>query len=656
MGVNIKRLLRFRVLILTAAAVLSFFAVLKIIAIKNEAAGKLRAARAEQSKQDEIPFVKTIRRPLDRKEIEIWQSSENVRAVADFNNSIFAATDGGLMQFSESGEPQKHFTVLDGLPESDLTALAVFAGKLFIGTASSGLIAFDGERFENYRWKDRDAKSISALLAADGRLLIGTFAGGLIEFDGSIFREIKPENQTVKSVNFLGKNAEKLFVGTFDNGLWMAEAGRWRHFTVSDGLPSNRVVGVVAQGETIFVGTDLGVVQADAKELFAQNQTKPFHPLAQIPAVSSLTFFQNQIFISRDDGEIFALANQKQLKNLEWNKSATVSGARLANGNEILWLLGSAGIWRMERQNSFGVSFAPFGNKPDESLSSNVVSALVVDKKNQIWAGTFRNGIDVLSGDGKRRAHLENENMREINFLLAGEKMLAATAHGVAEFDNTFKTQFLTKNEGLLSNSVMQIAFKDKDRFFATNRGLSFTTNNNFRALTGVNGLPSENVYTTLFYKNSLFIGTLGGLAQIENNRVVRTFTDSNSKLTNNWVSALCEARGRLFIGTYGGVFELTAANELHAFAPENGKFAVNPNAMFADDKHLYIGTLDGVRVLNLNTQKWTRLIDELPAKTVLSITGDAQNIYFGTTNGVARIGKAYFQKEQNNAASEQQN
>ena len=217
----IKRLLNFRVLALIIAAALLVFAVFKIVAIKNEAAEKLAKARAEQAGQNEIPFIKTLRQQLERKEIEIWQSTKTVRAVARFNDSLFAATDGGLVRFSETGETRRRFTILDGLPESDLTALAVFGEKLFIGTSSSGLLTFDGERFENYRWRDREAKSITALLADDGRLLIGTFAGGLIEFDGSRFREIKPENNSVKSVNFLSADNTTLFVGTFDGEIFI---------------------------------------------------------------------------------------------------------------------------------------------------------------------------------------------------------------------------------------------------------------------------------------------------------------------------------------------------------------------------------------------------------------------------------------------------
>lgn len=162
---------------------------------------------------------------------------------------------------------------------------------------------------------------------------------------------------------------------------------------------------------------------------------------------------------------------------------------------------------------------------------------------------------------------------------------------------------------------------------------------------TGVNGLPNNAVYTTLQIGKTLYAGTLGGLAEIESNRVIRTFKDSNSRLKTNWITALIQAHERIFIGTYGGgIFELLPSGEIRSFENETGKYVVNPNAMFSDGKRLYSGTLAGVKILDLQTQEWRTIKQILPSETVMTIMGDAENIYFGTTNGIARIEKSYFE------------
>jgi ligand-binding sensor domain-containing protein len=69
----------------------------------------------------------------------------------------------------------------------------------------------------------------------------------------------------------------------------------------------------------------------------------------------------------------------------------------------------------------------------------------------------------------------------------------------------------------------------------------------------------------------------------------------------------------------------------------------VNPNAMWSDGKRLYVGTLDGALLFDQQSQTWTAIKAELPSLTVLSITGDERYVYFGTTNGIARIERSYW-------------
>ena len=81
------------------------------------------------------------------------------------------------------------------------------------------------------------------------------------------------------------------------------------------------------------------------------------------------------------------------------------------------------------------------------------------------------------------------------------------------------------------------------------------------------------------------------------------------------------------------------------SFASDSGRLMVNQNAMASDGERLYVGALDGAWVLDLRSQKWTRLKDELPSSVVLSVAVDARRVYFGSTGGIARVEKAYFEK-----------
>ncbi len=318
-------------------------------------------------------------------------------------------------------------------------------------------------------------------------------------------------------------------------------------------------------------------------------------------------------------------------------------------------------VYKQDERLSGAPKVSRFDEQAPSALTNNLISALAFDDLGRLWAGSFRNGIDVIapSGvlagvlagvlDGRRIAHLESD-AHEINALVWDEKskrMLAATAQGLISFDASFASRRIGAADGLLSNSILSAALiQSRDRAslaLATSRGLSLGEAKQWRGLTTIQGLPSNSVYSVLSHREFIYAGTLGGLAQIAGGRVVRVFKDSNSKLTQNWVTALCETSGRLFVGTYGGgVFELTPAGEFVSFASEIGKLTVNPNAMASDGQALYVGALDGAWVLDLRSQRWTRLKDELPSSAVLSVAVDGEHVYFGATSGIARVDKSY--------------
>ncbi|HJT27930.1 MAG TPA: hypothetical protein VJ784_11015 [Pyrinomonadaceae bacterium] len=614
--------------------------------VKQRADRQLAEERARRDKQNLIPFEQKLFKPIDSKAIEIWQSHQSTRAIARFNDSCFVATDGGLIELDQTGKLVRHYTVLDGLPESDLLSLAVFDSKLFIGTRTEGLVDFNGSQFRGYRWTDRTPQSIDALFADEGRLLIGTRAGGLLAFDGREFKELTAgtEHKRLFEINHLSKDGARLFAGTFADGLWIEEGGRWSHFTTADGLLSNRVVGVAVAGQHLFVATDFGL---------SMNAEARFQTLVTIPSLSSLALTTDSVVLSKDNGETFSfrtdqgISRSRQVTPIAWSKAGNLAGTRLISLDKYLWLLSEEGIYRAGGANAFVAWGQPDRNR---TLTTNLISALTIDSDARVWAGNFRRGIDVLSPQGKQLAHLESETNREINSLTNDrEGILAASSAGLLRFDSSLRnTEQWSTKDGLLSNAILQVARWDVDGentlALATSKGLSLGARGRLHGLTTVQGLPSNSLYTVLVQGRKTYVGTLGGLAVIEDGRVSRVFKDTNSKLTTNWVTALCAVGNRIFVGTYGGgLFELNASGELRSFAPEVGRVVVNPNAMWSDGWRLFVGTLDGALIFEPSSQQWTRVKGELPSRNVMSITGSDNYVYFGTTGGIARIERSYW-------------
>jgi ligand-binding sensor domain-containing protein len=650
----------------------------------------LEQARSRVEARDAVRFERRRMEPIKHDGVRLLQSTRSVRAVARFRDSYFAATDGGLVQLSPSGEVVKRFSVLDGLPESDLTCLAAYGARLYAGTRSKGLVAFDGENFERFWWPDRDAQAVTSLLEDRGKLLVGTFAGGLLEFDGAGFKELRAgeRGERIEGVTTLARYGPRLYAGTFAKGLWVTEGGRWAHFNSADGLKSDRVVAVVESGDETFVASDFGIAAARAEGLVLDSEAAGrWRDVATLPTLSAAVAVSNQILLCKDGGEFALLdtshgrATDKQTEEVNWlgseSQSQPQSGATLSVLDGYVWLLGNAGMMRArvepmgtdQAKEPGHLSFVKFGEQePSHSPTSNLVSALAFDAGGNLWAGSFRNGLDVFTPSGMKLTHVESDELREVNALAADTEggMFAATSQGLVRFDASLRSTRMGAGEGLAGNSVLHVALPNaaptvaasktgasraqakstngQQLIVATSRGLSLGAAGKMRTLTTVQGLPSNSVYTVWSAGERVFAGTLGGLAELSGGRVVRVFKDSNSALKNNWVTAVCGAGGRLFVGTYGGgVFELMPSGELRSFAQDAGAAFVNANAMWGDAERLYVGTLDGALVFDLRSQKWTRLRDELPSQTVLSVAGRGGEVFFGTTAGLVRFDASFF-------------
>src|SRR5262249_13374831 len=283
--------------------------------------GELEGARGGAEEGAVGRFEKDLGRATGGDGVRLIQSSGATRGLARLNGSVFAATDGGLVEFGEDGKMKRRYTTLDGLPESDLTSIAVFNSKLFIGSRSQGLIVFDGKGFERYRWTDRDAQAAAALIEYRGRLLIGAFGGGLLELDGRRFREIKAGSdhegqRRLAGINCLIADGQRLFVGTFADGLWIndsatgAAGGGWSHFTIADGLSYNRVVGVVISGDQLIVASDFGVAAAGLNQLTNNSNysQRRFQTIATLPELSSAISYGGEGLLCKDNREIFPLS------------------------------------------------------------------------------------------------------------------------------------------------------------------------------------------------------------------------------------------------------------------------------------------------------------------------------------------------------------
>ncbi len=343
-----------------------------------------------------------------------------------------------------------------------------------------------------------------------------------MEFDGNEFRELKAgaDETRLIGLNCLVRDGARLYAGTFADGLWLADGGRWLHFTTSDGLPSNRVVGIVADGERVFVATDFGLAVAQTNSLLAaqtqavQTATQSFQTVASLPSLADIARFGGHTFLCADDGRLFTLTDNTtrgpQLNALNLGgadaPTATLTDSRLVTLDEELWLLTSDGIWRTNDNTSDAtrtqarLTLAPFARTDAaRELTSNTVSALAFDGAGRLWVGSFRDGIDLLAPDGRRLTHLDTAAAREVNALTVDGNtgaMLAATSQGLVRFDAALHATRTAAAEGSVEQCRHARRFAARAKQRAANVNVSFIASRTTRRACLRDGARPQSRYT----------------------------------------------------------------------------------------------------------------------------------------------------------------
>ncbi|MCI0487897.1 MAG: hypothetical protein L0229_14995 [Blastocatellia bacterium] len=665
---KLKSYRRHIVIIASTVALVIIAAIIFYIVQLNRRIESERIAQAEAAR---VEVREERLRAPSTDGFSLYLNSSDVRATANLAGTDYLATSGGLVALDDGGNVRRRYTTLDGLTDNDLTSLATFRDRLFIGTASAGLISFDGESFTGYTFVKPKATRVSALARTESELLIGTLDGGLFEYDGERFsrRFNRATGADFTRVTALLSIDARLYIGTQDAGLYIWREARIERIGTQEGLPSPHVTGLAPLPDgfkdkgRIAVATDFGVVALNDEPGTPASAEFQIASLSAQPNVTSLAVSGERLWAGLFTGGLIDLASDRANRDepSDKNNSALAETAGLPRSapaiaytaDGVLWALTGEGAFTRE-ESSAGPAFEAVATSlaRERVLTGKHITGLAFDGAGRLWVGYFDAGLDVIAPQtNERLSHVEDDRVREVNFVAfdrSEDRLLVATSRGLVVFDAGLKQSVLTRERnGLINDSIAHVSLVDNAPeghalVLATAGGLTSVAGGRARSLTAFHGLASNHLYTSASAGSRLFVGSLAGLVELEGLRVVRVYKTSNSPLSHDWVTALAEAEGTLYVGTNGGgVDELLPTGEWVNFADQVGRFEVSQNAMHTDGERVYAGTGDrGLLVYNTRARRWTRISAGLPSQSVTAIVTDDEYIYLGTLNGLMRIEK----------------
>jgi ligand-binding sensor domain-containing protein len=554
---------------------------------------------------DEFPVARaTISGP--------WRSYSNANvanAVTASFNTIWVASDGGVVAWNKNNGAYAKYTTLDGLAANRTTSVVncPLRGFGIIFGSESGLQIFD---VQSSSWK-----------------ILNSSNSGM-SFDDVSALHCDAEHRTL-TVGYKQHGVDR-----FD-----ANSGTWRYIGQNDGLQNNLVetLAMAADQDALWVSSGLGisVLDADGQVAFYDeaNSALETNQIRRIVVDGNgVVWLGAQDALYRVDGENWSIYDQREVLSSRFPAGALNGLAAAADGT--LWIGSSRGEVchfdpvRIQCLDFFagqpgmvsgeltslsigadgaiyyttaGGGVSMYTNRrwrafvvPNQPLAGNEIHSLAQTSDGNLWVATER-GIQAI--DPATDSVVRQFTRDEATLLSATKEVLHAPPDGGlwfgavgASYFNGLSWRTFSPADGLAGSLVQAIATDSQGRtWFGAESGLSIWNGSTFFNLTRENGLPSDNILALLADDDVMWISAAGGgLFRFERNQL-QLYSTENSDLPAGPINAIAKsADGVLLIGHNRGLARFEDGN-VTPFPALNG-IAVSTIATTAEGV-IWVGT-----------------------------------------------------------------
>ncbi len=581
---------------------------------------------------DNAPLQLTSAVPISR--TPGWQTLSNANKINDlvfYTNTVWAATQGGMIAWNMQTNRFVKFTTLDGplngptVNQASAVVACPLPGLGIVFGSDQGLQIFDTQ---TGRWKGLNRSNstmsfddVAALVCSvdNGFLLVGYQQHGLDIFDART-GTWRYANQTwavqkdaVKRLAVVG-NRDAIWIASSAGITVLTEDGNKSFNSTNSPLASDALTAMAVDADgTIWLGArdSLYKMSDDNWTVYSQlSVLASSFPAGDINGLAVAA--DGTLWLGSSRGEIchFDPVEAQCQAFFASAKSATDGMARgeltaltLDPLGNVYYATDGGGMSRYD-----GIDWRTF-RLPDEIVAGNRVHDLGEADDGSIWLATD-GGIQQI--DPRDDATLQLFTPENSGLAVAETGLLAPDPAGGlwfgaqdANYFNGTNWSVYNSADGLAGNLVQALAIDSQQRiWFGTPTGLSVWNGNTFFNLNQENGLPSTDVTALLPDGDSMWIGTNGGgLFRFEKNRL-HLFSADELTLPSDVITVLTQANdGALLVGTNRGVARVQ--DEAATLIAEIAGFAITAIGVAAGDE-LWVGTRDN-GLLYFDGARWTQ-------------------------------------------------
>ncbi|MCR5343058.1 MAG: response regulator [Butyrivibrio sp.] len=449
--------------------------------------------------------------------------------------------------------------------------------------------------------------------ASDGSIWVGGYSG-ILRYDGSTFEKLDTADGLTSGRGIFEDSRQRIFVGTNDNGVVVIDGEERIHYTYKEGLPSSSIrVFAEDNNGNVFIGTTSGIayISPDGALRVLDDARINEERILKLEADTN-----GRIYGQTKNGVIFAIDNCEVTEFYDYEELGmekitciladpnnpgmvyiTTSGsaiyygqfgARYMNMKRIsilplenihwisydcdrVWVSTTEAIGYLDNQKHFHeVKNLPMNSSIEMTTS---------DYQGNLWAASSTQGImKVVTNNFEDLFELADIRKLVTNATcLHKDKLYVGTDWGLFIID---------KNNEAITNKVTNY-FKDtrirclmedsKNNLWVSTytggKGLVCVNSaGEITAYTAYNGLPHNEVRATYEAADgSILVATNGGLAVIQNGKIVKCVCSEDGIKNTIFLSVIKDADGKIYVGTDGDGIYVIDGDKIDRIGRDDG-------------------------------------------------------------------------------------